>query len=157
MKKWIALSVLAVLVFCGSAFAEDKGSRSTADAGEVNIDKTAIQDAMSRYIHTKTSPDTKAYAIDGVEAKFDYIHSGVKETDGLYVSCADFRAGDDVYDVDYYVAKKDGKYEVTKEVLHKKNGEDINKVLHQEGEKKSSGMMEKKGSGMMEEKKGSGN
>lgn len=157
MKKWIALSIFAVLVFSGSSFAEDKGSRSSIGSGDVSIDKTAIQDSMSQYIRAKTSPQTNTYAIEGVGAKFDYIHSGVKEMDGLYVSCADFRAGKNVYDIDYYVAKKDGEYKVTKEVLHKKNGEEINKVLYQEGEKKGSGMMEeKKGSGMMEEKKGSG-
>jgi len=156
MKKLIALSVLAVLVFYGSAFAEDKGSRSAADAGAVDIDKTAIHDAMSQYIHAKTSPETNTYAVEGVGAKFDYIHSGVNEKDGLYVSCADFKAGDDVYDVDYYVKEKEGNYEVVKEVLHKKNGETIDRMLYQENEKKGSGMTEKKGSGMMEEKKGSG-
>jgi hypothetical protein len=156
MKKLIALSVLAVLVFYGSAFAEDKGSRSSAGAGDVSMDKTAIQDSMSQYIRAKTSSENNTYAIEGVGAKFDYIHSGVNEKDGLYVSCADFRAGDDVYDIDYYVEEKDGNFEVIKEVLHRKNGEEINKVLYQEGEKKGSGMMERKGSGMKEEKKGSG-
>lgn len=156
MKKWILLSLLAVLVFSGRSFAQVKGSRSTTNAGKVDIDKAAIQGVMSQYIHTKTSPETNTYAIDGAEAKFDYIHSGVKEADGLYVSCADFKAGDEVYDIDYYVEEKDGEYEVVKEVLHKKNGKDINKVLHQESENKGSGMTEKKGSGMTEEKKGSG-
>jgi hypothetical protein len=157
MKKWIVFSMLGVLVLCGSSFAEDKGSRSGSSSSEVEIDKATIQGAMSQYINAKTSPDTGAYDIAGTAAQFDYIHSGVDQKNGLYVSCVDFKSGKNVYDIDYYVAEKDGNYEVVKEVLHKKNGETINKVLYQKDEKKGSGMMEeKKGSGMLHEKKGSG-
>ena len=156
MKKWIVLSMLGVLVLCGSSFAEDKGSRAGAGTSDVSIDKVFIQDSMSQYIQSKTSPDTNTYDIEGVAAKFDYIHDGVNKKDGLYVSCADFKAGDDVYDIDYYVKEKEGDFEVVKEVLHKKNGETINRVLYYENEKKGSGATEKKGSGMMQEKKGSG-
>jgi hypothetical protein len=47
----------------------------------------------------------------------------------LYVSCADVKVGKDLYDIDYYVKKENGKYTVVKEVFRKLNGEKINRIL----------------------------
>jgi len=93
------------------------------------VDKQAVQKAMDIFIQKKLADNDNVYDINGVETEFDYLHDGVNEKDGLFVSCADFKAGDDVYDVDYYVKKSNGKYTIVKEVYHKKNGEKVNKVL----------------------------
>jgi hypothetical protein len=93
------------------------------------IDKKVIQGAMENFIRGKLAAQGGFYEINGVKTELDYLHSGVKDKDGSFVSCADFKAGNDVYDVDYYVRKIDGKYVVTKELFHKKNDKNVNEVL----------------------------
>ncbi|MEE8184834.1 MAG: hypothetical protein V3T96_00335 [Thermodesulfobacteriota bacterium] len=97
-------------------------------------DTRAVQGAMDRFIQDKLAKQGGTYEIRGIKAEFDYLHAGVEEEDGLFVSCADFKVGDDVYDIDYYVKAEDDKYTVVKEVLHKKNGKLINEVLWQPGQ-----------------------
>ncbi len=94
-------------------------------------DKGAIQSTMNTYIQEKTSTDGGSYMLEGQKADFDYLHDGVKVKGDSHISCADFKMGSDVYDLDYYVKKINGKPTVVKEVLHKKNGEKIDKVLWQ--------------------------
>ncbi len=118
-KRQIALWSFLFLLFCSLNISEARG-----------VDKKEVQGAMSAYIEEKTAQGGGAYDIKGVRADFDYIHSGVdKKWGGIYVSCADFKAGTDVYDIDYYVRAENGDLKVVKEVLHKKNGEKINEVL----------------------------
>ena len=69
------------------------------------------------------------YNIEDSNFEYDYLHDGLKIEDGLYVSCADFKSGDMVNDVDIYVKEQEGNYVVVKEVLHKKNGEEVNEVI----------------------------
>lgn len=94
-------------------------------------DKKLVQGAMENFIRGKLSSQDELYEIKGVKAEFDYLHSGVKEDGSLFVSCADFKAGNDVYDIDYYVKSTDGKYIVVKEIFHKKNGKPVDDVLWQ--------------------------
>jgi hypothetical protein len=115
----ITLTILIVLLF-GISFVQ-------AD----DIDKKLVQGAMENFISGKLSSQGGLYEIKGVKAEFDYLHSGVKEDGSLAVSCADFKAGNDVYDIDYYVKSTDGKYVVVKEIFHKKNGKPVNDVLWQ--------------------------
>jgi hypothetical protein len=118
-KRQIALWTFLFLLFCSFNISEAGG-----------VDKSQVQGAMSAFIEEKTAQGGGAYDIKGVSAEFDYIHSGVdKKWSGLYVSCADFKAGTDVYDIDYYVSKENGELKVVKEVLHKKNGKKVNEVL----------------------------
>ena len=115
----ITLTILILLLFGISLVQAD------------DIDKKLVQEAMDNYIKGKVSSQGGLYEIKGVKAEFDYLHSGVKEDGGLFVSCADFKAGNDVYDIDYYVKSTDGKYIVVKEIFHKKNGKPVNDVLWQ--------------------------
>jgi hypothetical protein len=70
------------------------------------------------------------YALGGPKGEFDYLHAGVKEKDGRFISCADVRVGEDIYDVDSYVEKKgERQYAVVKEVLHKIKGQPAGQVL----------------------------
>jgi hypothetical protein len=115
----ITLTILIVLLF-GISFVQ-------AD----DIDKKLVQGAMENFIRGKLSSQGGLYEIKGVKAEFDYLHSGVKEDGNLSVSCADFKAGNDVYDIDYYVKSTDGKYIVVKEIFHRKNEKPVNDVLWQ--------------------------
>ena len=92
------------------------------------VDNKGVQTAMNDFIQAKLSADSM-YTVADQQTTFDYLHDGVKEKDGLFVSCADFKAGDDIIDVDYYVKETNGNYEVVKEVYHKKNGVEVNEVL----------------------------
>jgi len=94
-----------------------------------DVDNKLVQEAMDNYIKEKLSSQGGHYEIKGIKAEFDYLHSGVKEDGSLFVSCADFKAGNDVYDIDYYVKNTDGKYVVVKEIFHKKNDKPVNDVL----------------------------
>jgi hypothetical protein len=96
-----------------------------------DVDNKLVQEAMDNYIKEKLSSQGGHYEIKGVKTEFDYLHSGVKEDGSLFVSCADFKAGNDVYDIDYYVKNTDGKYIVVKETFHKKNEKPVNDVLWQ--------------------------
>ena len=96
-----------------------------------DVDNKLVQEAMDNYIKEKVSSQGGLYEINEVKAEFDYLHSGVKEDGDLFVSCADFKAGNDVYDIDYYVKNTDGKYIVVKEIFHKKNKKPVNDVLWQ--------------------------
>ena len=102
----------------------------SSEAGEV--DKEAVQEAMRTYIDAKMAKGGGTYDIQGRKAEFDYIHSGVKKKGDLYVSCADFKAGGDVYDIDYYVKSDGEKYVVVKVLFHKKNGKNVNEELWNE-------------------------
>lgn len=118
------LFTLIVVFLAGGLVACAKKQMSAADKGE-------IQSVMNAYIQEKTSADGGAYLLDGQKVDFDYLHDGVKAKGDIYISCADFKMGSDVYDLDYYVKNINGKPTVVKEVLHKKNGEKINTVLWQ--------------------------
>ena len=85
------------------------------------VEQPAVQGAMENFIRGKLAAQEGRYDI-----------KGVKEKDASFVSCADFKAGNDIYDVDYYVKKVDGKYLVVKELFHKKNGEAVNEVMWQQ-------------------------
>lgn len=141
MKRLFQIAAI-LLITVAVAGCEDSGEATEAggsNATTVDLDMASIQAAldklnadvqaaMSTFIEGKTSTD-KNYDLNGVQSQFDYIHDGVSEKDGLYVSCVDFKAGDDVYDVDYYVKIENGSYTVVKELLHKKNGETVDEVL----------------------------
>jgi hypothetical protein len=125
MKRKIAIG----LVFC-SLIIVIWGCKGKTAA----IDKVGVQAAMAGFIDAKLKEQGGRYSIDGIKTEFDYLHDGVKEKGGLFVSCADFKAGDGVYDIDYYVKREGDSYVVVKEVFHKKNGEKVDRVLWQKGE-----------------------
>ena len=118
-KSLITISILFMLLFGISVVQAD------------DVDNKLVQEAMDNYIKGKLSSQGGLYEIKGVKSEFDYLHSGVKEDGNLFVSCADFKAGNDVYDIDYYVKNTDGKYVVVKEIFHRKNEKPVNDVLWQ--------------------------
>ncbi len=119
LKNTLSSISFGILVVSALAF-----SGCTSDAN-----KAAVQKSMSDYIAEKSTKNEGKYDIKGESTAFDYIHDGVSKKDGLHVSCADFKLNDDVYDIDYYVKEEGEEFTVVKEVLHKKNGEEVNEVL----------------------------
>ena len=93
------------------------------------MEKADVQGTMNSYVQTKLASGGGTYEIEGVKSQFDYLHDGVKQKGDTYISCADFKSGSDVYDVDYYVKDVNGQLKVIKEVFHKKNGNEVNRTL----------------------------
>ena len=123
------MKILSFLLICFlvlvteiSFASENKGSQHAVSEATQKYDKKAIQSVMLELIHKNN--DT--IVVEEQTATFDYLHDGMKEKDGYYVSCADFKAGDNVYDIDYYVKDRNGIYIVERVVYHKKNGEEVN-------------------------------
>jgi cytochrome c556 len=119
--RYVLFVVLFLITLVGACSSEAGG-----------VDKEAAQEAMRTYIDAKMAKGGGPYDIQGTKAEFDYIHSGVKKKGDFYVSCADFKAGGDVYDIDYYVKSDGEKYVVVKELFHKKNGKKVNEELWKE-------------------------
>ena len=120
------LTVLSILF--AAVFAVSTSHVYAMDAKE----KAAVQAAMHNFIKGKLSAQGGVYDLKGTKSKFDYLHDGVKAKGDLFVSCADFKLGKNVYDVDYYVKNVNGQYLVVKEIFHKENGKTIDEVLWQE-------------------------
>jgi len=173
MKKvvFVVLAMVLSVSFLQVSFAsENKGSgggsvkesvKGSGRALGVVIEpeaKKAAQQAMAAHIEHVTCANDVCKLGD-VEAEFDYLHEGVKSKGAFLISCADFKVGEDVYDVDYYVLKLGEMYIVKKEVIHKINGEEKNEVVWKVSdavkEKGSGKSLEMKGSGSPKEMKGS--
>lgn len=106
----------------------------TSEEGAVSEDsKTKVQAAMKEFVDAKLAENGYVYKMKDseldIDGEFDYLHEGVELRHGFYVSCADVKVDDDVYDIDYYVKEENGEYTVVKEVLHKVKGKSINRVL----------------------------
>lgn len=94
------------------------------------VDKEKCQSAMNDYIQQKIAAGGGKYDIEGKKAEFDSIHEQVREKgSNLYESCAHFNVGKDRYDIDYHVKDEGGTFTVVKEVLHKINDTEVNRVL----------------------------
>lgn len=116
-----AFLMAGLLVGCQSDSQQSDQRETTA-----SVDTAAIQQAMTDYIHEQGDSLT----VDGQTVSFDYLHESLKTKNGMYLSCADFKApSGDVYDIDYYVEASDGEPTVQKVVYHKKNEETINETL----------------------------
>ncbi|MFQ5569505.1 MAG: hypothetical protein ACE5G0_07505 [Rhodothermales bacterium] len=127
----ISLLGTVLLLLILTACQEQPAPQPEEPAEEVAIDAEAVQAAMQTHIEAKLEANEGTYDVQGIAATFDYLHDGVNEAEGHYVSCADFKAGEDVFDVDYYVTAEGEEMRVVKEVLHKKNGEEVNEVMWQ--------------------------
>ena len=92
-------------------------------------EKSNVQTAMKEFVDNKLARDGNVYKIEDKSGIFDYLHEGVKKKGDINISCADVKVGNDIFDIDYHVKNENGKYIVVKEILHKINKEEINKVL----------------------------
>lgn len=118
-KFFILVTILAAIVIMAC------NTTAAPAAGPSESVKAKVQVAMSDFVEAKLEANDGFYPIAGMMTEFDYLHDGIKQKGDQMISCADFKLGDDVFDVDYYVEERDGAYVVVKEVFHKKNGEEV--------------------------------
>lgn len=137
MKQRFVHSVLSCLLTVGllafiSCATEKESAQKAADdsASMATPENTeAIKAAMQTYIDAKLAANNNVYSLGELEGTYDYLHDGINEMGGMHVSCADVKVGEEVYDVDLYVARSDTGFEVVKEVIHKKGGAEVNELL----------------------------
>ncbi|MDO8489505.1 MAG: hypothetical protein Q7S42_05290 [Candidatus Omnitrophota bacterium] len=141
MKKWIALSVLAVLVFSGRAFAEEKTIKGEVIDVSCYVAEGAKGDAHKECAIVCIKAGQPAGILEEGTGK---VYVAAKEEDHMKNSGTELLP---------YVAKM---VEVKGSVSERGGVATIDVKEIKEIENATS-MMEKKGSGMMEEKKGSGN
>ncbi len=94
-----------------------------------NEKKETIKAAMKVYVDKKLAENNNVYKIENINGVFDHMHKKVKKEGGSYASCASVKVGKKTYIVIYHVKEENGKYSVVKEVLHKENEEEVNKLL----------------------------
>lgn len=125
------LASLALLLIASCAAEKESADAAGDSATKLDTPENSeqIKAAMQTYIDAKLAADNNVYAIGDLEGTYDYLHDGIKEIDGNHVSCADVKVGEDVYDIDLYVAETESGFAVVKEVLHQKNGEAVNELL----------------------------
>jgi hypothetical protein len=126
------LLIFIALIFCVLIFVyaeKDSSAMSSLSPPLSKNEKVKVKSATKVYIDSKLAENNNVYKIGNLKGVFDYIHDEVVSKGGLYVSCADVKVGKDVYDIDYYVKKENGKYTVLKEVLRKLNGKKTNRIL----------------------------
>ena len=130
-KTTLALLALTVLAFgCSKSGQSGKTDADSTMAETAAHDNEAIQAVAAAYVDAKLAAADSMYVIGDKSGAYDYMHDGVREMDGWFVSCIDVLVGDDVYDVDLYVMMHDdGSYMVGREVLHTINGEESGMVL----------------------------
>jgi len=124
----IFTSVLSALFMAGLLAGCQSGSDQSPqeETSTVAVDTSALQQAMTDYIHQRGD----SLRVDGQTVSFDYLHESLKTKDGMYLSCADFKApSGDVYDIDYYVDASGDEPNVQKVVYHKKNEKAVNETL----------------------------
>jgi len=120
--------VLSALFMAGLLIGCQSGSEQSAqeEASTAAVDTSSLQQAMTDYIHQRGDSLT----VDGRTVSFDYLHESLKTKEGMYVSCADFKApSGDIYDIDYYVDASGDEPNVQKVVYHKKNEKTVNETL----------------------------
>ncbi|MCK5139436.1 MAG: hypothetical protein KAQ85_06315 [Thermodesulfovibrionia bacterium] len=126
------LLIFIALIFCVLIFVyaeKDTSAMSILSPPLSKNEKVKVKGATKKYVDAKLAENNNVYKIEDLKGAFDNIHDEVDSKGDLYVSCADVKVGKDVYDIDYYVKKENGKYTVVKEVLGKLNGKKINRIL----------------------------
>ena len=123
MRRLRIVSLGILILLCLSVLASCTSSKMSAE------EKSNVQTAMKEFVDNKLARDGNVYTIEDKSGIFDYLHEGVKKKGDINISCADVKVGDDIFDIDYHVKNENGKYIVVKEILHKINKEEINKVL----------------------------
>lgn len=103
--------------------AQKRGWEVMSAVEEAALKQSAANDGVFKIKDDKTGKT--------LDLKFINTHQPVRQLDdGTYFACTDFRAAgtrDQIYDVDFWVAEKDGKMTVTQSRVHKvpelKNGQ----------------------------------
>ncbi|MGH2598798.1 MAG: hypothetical protein ACRDJ9_05365 [Dehalococcoidia bacterium] len=120
MRGILTFGALAATTALWSAACRSGGDQGAADGVKAAI--TAAIQSQGDSI-TVTDPGTG----QPVTLVFDHVHESVDATaGGRDVACVDFHAADGrVFDVDYYVGRRDGKPEVQDYIVHKVDGREV--------------------------------
>lgn len=120
MRRTLTFGALAATTALWSAACRSRADESAADGVKAAI--TAAIQSQGDSI-TVTDPSTG----QPVTLAFDHVHESVDATaGGRRVACVDFRAADGrVFDVDYYVGRRDGQLGVEDVVLHEVGGKSV--------------------------------
>lgn len=132
MSNGKTILIFIALIFCVFIFIhaeKDTSAMSILTPPLSKNEQENVKGVTKEYVDAKLAENQNVYKIENLKGVFDNIHDEVDSKGGLYVSCADIKVGNDVYDIDYYVKKANGKYAVVKEVLSKVNGKKINRIL----------------------------
>ncbi|MBI2821464.1 MAG: hypothetical protein HYX74_04515 [Acidobacteria bacterium] len=125
ISKPFGLSVFSCLLAGATLFLPAQQSVSSEQ-------KASVTKAITGYVQQDQQlkgafliKDKKAAAVR--ELKFDHIHSGVeKREDGGYVACVDFKEGNQVLDLDFYLKPAaSGELQVSDIRIHKIDGKDV--------------------------------
>ena len=125
------LALLALMVSAtGCSVAQEETSSEETTSEETTDVKTVISDYIEQDRNLKGAfliRDEKAAIVR--ELQFDYVHDSVNETDdGKYLMCVDFKEGEKVLDLDFYVtASPSGELSVSDIIIHKIDGKDVTK------------------------------
>lgn len=120
MRHLLTFAALAATTTLWSA-----ACRSRVDQGaEANV-KAAITASIQSQGDSLTVTDPASG--QPIALGFDHVHESVAETPGgRHVACVDFRAADGrVFDLDYYVGRRDGNPEVQDHIVHKVEGREV--------------------------------
>lgn len=106
-----------------------EGEEHPGDEAHKGVSASDIKKAMKAHIEKRTKEGDGVFKIkdkkadEKLELKFVKIHDPVRKMPKKgYFACTDFHVkGNDkkVYDLDFWLSKKDGKLKVTKEKIHK--------------------------------------
>ena len=96
------------------------------------IRKERIHGYVFHYIQQNRSRKDKTYDIQGKPARFQKIHPEVTKDKNYYITCVDFKHEEDIYDIDFYLKIIGANYDLSRIVLHKKNGSIINRTISKE-------------------------
>jgi len=115
-------------VLCILALSIPFEAQSADDPNIKGEEREGIQKSMESYV--KRNSIKKEYVIyNAVEGKllwlnYKALHEGIVKKGEFYVSCADFTDGsDNLYDVDFLVARKGKNFRVLQALVHSVNGE----------------------------------
>lgn len=95
---------------------------------DADVSPEAVKAAIKAHIDQNTGPHGGQFIFNDPakgeqKLTFDYIHEGVTRHGEHYVACVDFvDAENNVYDVDFHVANKEGKLQVEGVAIHKEKG-----------------------------------
>lgn len=121
MDRFLKTIVLALLL----SFLLMPVALANADSNGV------IKGAVWAFIDVGTDLDDGSYSIGQYDAKFVSFGEEVKVDGDLSSVSVKFKSKGQILDVDFYVETTSGNYSVVKEVLHKVNGELVDRTIYE--------------------------
>lgn len=128
VKRVLIVMAFVYLAVAGTGTASEKnaGAGGEADAAAT---KVGVQAAVLDYINEEACEVHGICKFGTIMARYSRLLDGVEKKDGFYVARAEFRAGKNIFTIEYHVKEQDGSYTVAKEIVLARNGDPVNEVL----------------------------